>query len=144
MKDQFMLQNIKKISVQNLNYRQKKTYNFQKVSSLFADYGFATYQVNDAWQNVDFIASHLDGVTCLSIYIKDRLTFHEKYLHQEIYICFPHKENWYLFPHDKLLRIFLEKNVSGIANSKSWTETGSYSFSKLSKQNYIILENFKL
>ena len=144
MEGQLKFQNIKKISVQNLNYRQKKTYNFQKVSSLFADYGFATYQVNDAWQNVDFIASHLDGVTCLSIYLKDRLTFHEKYFHREIYICFPHKENWYLFPHDELVRIFLEKNISGISDSKSWSKTGSYIFRALSKQHSQILEKYKL
>jgi hypothetical protein len=40
-----------RIEYRKLNARQKETYNFQKVSAIFADYGFATIKLND-----DFIA----------------------------------------------------------------------------------------
>ncbi len=135
---------LKKINYKLLNHRQKETYNFQKVSSIFADYGFATIQLNDDWQQADFLAQHIDGETYLKIQLKSRLTFHKKYLHKNIYICFPDKKDWYLFPHDELLKIFLEKDDGGMAASISWSKAGSYSFSSLSKQNKQLLETFKL
>src|SRR5690606_24701208 len=138
------LDNLEKINYTNLNHKQKETYNFQKVSSIFADYGFATIQLNDDWQSADFLAQHIDGETYLKVQLKSRLTFHEKYLNKDIYICFPHKKDWYLFPHDELLKIFLEKNGGGMAISRSWSKAGSYSFSSLSKQNKLLLKKYKL
>lgn len=135
---------LEKIDYKHLNHRQKETYNFQKVSSIFADYGFATIQLNDDWQSADFLAQHIDGQTYLKVQLKSRLTFHQKYLHKDIYICFPHREHWYLFPHDELLKTFLEKNDGGMAESRSWSKAGSYSFPSLSKQNIELLKSYKL
>ena len=53
----------KKIKYGSLNNRQKESYNFQKVSSILAEYGFVTMKLNDDWQGADFIAQHIDGNT---------------------------------------------------------------------------------
>lgn len=137
-------ENLEKINYKHLNHRQKESYNFQKVSSIFADYGFATIQLNDDWQSADFLAQHIDGETYLKVQLKSRLTFHKKYLDKNIYICFPYKREWFLFPHDELLKIFLEKNEGGMTISMSWAKAGSYSFSSLSKENRKILEKYRL
>ena len=45
-----------KIKYEDLNARQKETYNFQIVSALFADYGYTTIKLSDDWLGADFIA----------------------------------------------------------------------------------------
>ena len=134
----------RKIEISALTPGQKKAYNFYKLSSALAEYGFATIELNESWQNADFLAQHLDGETCLRVYIKNRLTFHKKYLHRDLYIGFHYENEWYLFPHDKVLHEFLKKRDGAIANSNSWIETGNYSFGRLSKKNQEIIENYKL
>jgi len=144
MENMIIPEKLQKISYRELNHRQKETYNFQKVSAVFAEYGFATIQLNDDWQNANFLAQHVDGETYLKVQLKSRLTFHKKYLHRNIYICFPDRNDWYLFPHDELLRTFLEDSDKGMADSRSWSIAGSYSFSRLSKENRQLLEKYKL
>ena len=51
---------LQKITYADLNSRQRENYNFQKVSALFADYGFTTMRLSDDWQGADFIAQHID------------------------------------------------------------------------------------
>ena len=135
---------LKKIEYSELNNRQKETYNFQKVSSILSDYGFATIKLNDDWQSADFIAQHIDGETYLKIQLKGRLTFNEKYKGKNIKICFPYKDDWYLIDHDKLLKIFLEKYPDAMAKSISWSVKGGYSWKSLSIKNLKIIEKFKL
>ena len=64
-----------KIEYQKLNARQQETYYFHKVSTVLAEYGFATIKLNDDWANADFIAQHIDGETYLKVQLKGRLTF---------------------------------------------------------------------
>lgn len=135
---------LKKINYSELNDRQKETYNFQKVSSILSDYGFATIKLNDDWQNADFIAQHIDGITFLKVQLKSRLTLDKKYKNKNIHICFPNKETWYLYDHDELLEIFLQKYSNKMAESKSWKERGGYSWPSLSKTHLLILEKYKL
>jgi len=45
---------IAKIDYRKLNSRQKENYNFQKVSGILADYGFATIRLSDDWNGADF------------------------------------------------------------------------------------------
>lgn len=139
-----MKMKLNKIVYSKLNSRQKETYNFQKVSSILADYGFATIKLNDDWQSADFIAQHIDGITFLKVQLKSRLTFSEKYKGKNIFISFPYKDNWYLADHDELLNIFLKKYKNEMAASKSWTESGGYSWGTLSKTHLDILEEYKL
>ncbi len=60
-----------RIQYANLNAKQKETYNFQKFSSILADYGFATLKLNDDWNGADFIAQHINGENYLKILLNE-------------------------------------------------------------------------
>jgi len=75
------------IKYSELNSRQKENFNFQKVSSKLADYGFNCMWLNDDWQGADFIACHIDGNTFLKIQLKGRLTIDKKYSKKNIFCC---------------------------------------------------------
>ena len=74
----------KRIKYNTLNARQKESYNFQKVSSILADYGFTTIKLADDWQGADFLAQHMDGKQIIKIQLKGRLTVDKKYLKKVI------------------------------------------------------------
>ena len=133
-----------KIKYQELNAKQKETYNFQKFSAVFADYGFATIKLNDDWNGADFIAQHIDGETYLKIQLKGRLTFAKKYLGKEIYICFRDKDDYYIYNHDSLLEVFLKEYKNTMAESDSWLVFGGYSFPYLSKKSKMVLKKYLL
>ncbi len=136
----------KKITYQGLNARQKENHNFQKVSSVLADYGFSTIRLSDDWQGADFIAIHINGSDFLKVQLKGRLTFEKKYIGKDIWICFHYKSNWYLYPHDILLKIFGEKNIDKKKNficTISW-ERGGYSWNSLSKHQISTLSEYKI
>ena len=50
-----------KINYSDLNARQKENYNYHKLASVLADYGFDCMRLNNDWQGADFIAVHNDG-----------------------------------------------------------------------------------
>ncbi len=133
-----------KVDYNNLNSRQKETFNFQKVSAILSDYGFATIKLNDDWQSADFIAQHIDGNTFLKVQLKGRLTFDNKYKGKGIKICFPYSGEWYLFDHDELLKRFLEKYHNQMAESISWKDNGNYSWGNLSSEILELLVDYKL
>lgn len=135
---------MKKIIYEYLNARQKESYNFQKVSSILADYGFVTIKLNDDWNGADFIAQHIDGITYHKVQLKSRLTFEKKYLDKELYVCFPYDEAWYFYNHDELLNIYLKEYSNTMAESKSWKDEGKYTWVRLSKKNLSILEEYKI
>ena len=99
-----------------LNARQKENFNFQKIASTLADYGFNCIRLSDDWQGADFIACHIDGNTFVKIQLKGRLHFEKKYKGKNIYIAFNQGGKWYLYPHDELLRKKVEgqKTVEGL------------------------------
>lgn len=135
---------LKRINYQHLNAKQKETYNFQKVSAVLAEYGFSTIKLNDDWQGSDFIAQHIDGKVHLKVQLKGRLTFDKKYLNKNIYICFRNNDQWYLYPHDKLLNKFLKSFSDSMAKSSSWMEKHGYSFSKLSVEHLKHLKAYQI
>ncbi|MCA4898255.1 MAG: hypothetical protein ACK514_03025 [Bacteroidota bacterium] len=120
-----------KISYESLNARQKENYNFQKVSAVLADYGFATLRLSDDWQGADFIAQDRNG-TFIKVQLKGRLTFAEKYVGKELFICFREKDDWYLADHDVLLKVALER--TNIKNTESWKVGHEYSFPSVPKE----------
>ena len=122
---------LQKITYADLNSRQRENYNFQKVSALFADYGFTTMRLSDDWQGADFIAQHIDGDTFLKVQLKGRLTLDKKYLGKRLFICFPYEGRWYLYPHDELLEHLLA--TSNIGNTESWSVHGLYSMKIISQ-----------
>ena len=128
--------------------KQKEIYNFQKISAILADYGFATIKLDNDWQGADFIAQHFDDGTFFKVQLKGRLTFAKIYIGKNIYICFPHpsdpdkgQRDWYIFDHDELLyRSFLER----IKETDSWKIEGVYSYPDLSKDILALLSDYKL
>jgi hypothetical protein len=68
-----MISRFPKVAYSDLSARQKENFNFQKISAVLADYGFATIRLSDDWNGADFLALHRDGET-LKIQLKGRLT----------------------------------------------------------------------
>ena len=134
---------LKHINYRELNGRQKERYNFQKIAGLLADYGYSSIKLDDDWQGADFIAQHINGSTFLKVQLKGRLTFDKKYIEKEIAITFPYKNQWYLFAHDELLKMFSEEFPS-MLESSSWEHEGCYSWGTLSPQILKLLEPYRL
>lgn len=108
-----------KISYDKLNGRAKEAYNFQKVSAVLADYGFATMWLNNDWEGADFIAVHVDGETHLKVQLKARLSFAKKYRGKNIFICFREDGETYLYPHDEVLA-----QVEDRISDRTWNQEG--------------------
>lgn len=107
----------KRIRFKDLNARQKENFNFQKVASTLADYGFNCIRLSDDWQGADFIACHIDGNTFVKIQLKSCFTFAKKFIGKDIYIAFPQDGKWYLYPHDELLN---RKEFDSMKEARSW------------------------
>lgn len=130
-----------RVAYEQLNARQQENYNFQKLSGVLAEFGFTTIRLSDDWNGADLLAQHLSGET-LRIQLKGRLTFCEKYRGKNLWICFREDQDWYLFPHDKVLEQAF--GVTTIAETTSWTESGGYSFPSLPRKLRPLLEPYRL
>ena len=127
----------KRMKFKDLNARQKENFNFQKIASTLADYGFNCIRLSDDWQGADFIACHIDGNTFVKIQLKGRLTFQKKFNGKNIYIAFNQitfnqDRKWYLYPHDELQKKFLRLGL--LKGTKSWDERGSYTYPSIPKK----------
>jgi hypothetical protein len=122
---------LKLVDFQDLNARQKENFNFQKISAVFADYGYVTLRLSDDWNGADFIAQHIDG-SILRVQLKSRLSFYKRYKGKGLFVAFPDKGNWYLYPHDELLATVLKR--TNIGNTNAWLKNGGYSFPGVSKE----------
>lgn len=136
------MKNFDKIDYKKLTARQQENYNFQKISALFADYGFSTLRLNDDWQGADFIANHVDGQTFLKVQLKGRFTLDKKYIGKNIWICFPHRSDWYFFPHDKIV-VKLAAH-SNFQNTESWKKQGNISNGNPTRKDLDLLKSYKL
>lgn len=129
------MENLKKIKYTELNSKQKENYNFHKVASALADYGFNSLRLNDDWQGADFIA--INGDNMMKIQLKGRFTVDKKYINKEIYIAFIENDVIKLYRHDDAVSALSEN----IKTSSSWSEFGGYSWGKTPKvYNSIIKE----
>ncbi|VXB37391.1 conserved hypothetical protein [Flavobacterium sp. 9R] len=129
------MENLKKIKYTELNSKQKENYNFHKVASSLADYGFNSLRLNDDWQGADFIA--INGDDMMKIQLKGRFTVDKKYINKEIYIAFIENDVIKLYRHDDAVA----ELPDNIKNSSSWSEFGGYSWGKTPKiYNSIIKE----
>ena len=115
---------LKRIAYDELNSKQQEVYNFQKLSSLLADYGFNCIKLADDWQGADFLAYHKDGSATLKVQLKGRAGINKKYQGKDLYLAFPADGRWYLLPHDELVSI-AEETTSWLRSS-SWIDRGEY------------------
>jgi len=137
-----MVKEFHQIPYEKLNSRQKEAYNLQKVSAILAEWGFVTIRMTSDWGGADFIAQHIDG-EFLKIQLKSRLTFSRHYMKQELYICFGERnpDRWYIYPHDEMLMMNLEKQYIG---TKFWEEHGTYSTGTPSVGQRALLERYEV
>lgn len=131
---------LKRIDYESLNAKQKEKYNYHKVSSLLADYGFSGVLLSDDYNGADFLAIHKDG-EILRVQLKGRITIDRKYIGKDLYMAFPVKDRWCLIAHDRLLNL---PAISRWLKSSSWTETGSYSSPTVGKSLWAALTSYLL
>ena len=115
-----------KIRYGDLNSRQKENYNFHRVASVLAEYGFNSIRLSDDWEGADFLAYHKDGNNTLKVQLKGRTAIYKKYKGKDLHMCFRIDDLWYLVPHDDLVEIVKTTSPSALKSS-SWAK-GSYSW----------------
>jgi hypothetical protein len=113
-----------KVEYNKLNARQKENYNYHKVASALAEYGYNSMRLNDDWQGADFIA--IKGDDMIKVQLKGRFTIDKKYLGKEIYIAFIEDEVIKIYDHDEVVNSL----TGSILETESWNTNGSYSWPK--------------
>ena len=113
-----------RINYSKLHAKQKENFNFHKIAAILSEYGYNSIRLNDDWEGADFLAyrntqsSSKDAIdtnniikyNTLKVQLKGRITIQKKYRKKKIYIAFPDKGVWYLYPHDEFLA-HLEKKI---------------------------------
>jgi len=120
-KEQFL-----RIEYSDLNSKQKENFNFHKVASILANYGFNSMRLNDDWQGADFISIHISNGEIIKVQLKGRFTLDKKYIDKDLYIAFIENEEIKIYWHDDAIAIMPEN----IKTSNSWKNTGLYSWGK--------------
>lgn len=129
------------IEYSNLSSRQKENFNFQKLSSILADYGFVTIRLTDDWNGADLLAHHTSGET-IKVQLKSRLGFFKKYCGRGLWVAFRSRNGWFMYPHDELLVIALER--LNIGNTESWINHGHYHWNDIPKALSATMKPFLL
>lgn len=132
-----------RINYVELNARQKESYNFAKLASVLADYGYTSVRLHDDYHSGDLLAirpqeSHY-------VQLKGRLTVDKKYVGRGLYIAWPtnnSRDRWYLIEHDELVDILRENTT--YLETQSWKTVGAYSSGKVSRHLLGILSRFEL
>jgi len=113
-----------KIDYYKLNARQKENYNFHKVASALADYGYDSMRLNNDWEGADFISVNKDEM--IKVQLKSRFTVAKKYLYKDIFIAFIEDGQVKIYNHDEAVSLLSEN----IITSKSWVNDGAYTMNK--------------
>ena len=102
--------------------------------------GYVAYlPVYDA--GIDFILYNEATNDVVKVQLKGRWTIDTKYEGRGISIAFPDRGNWYLVPHDELVRMARDY---GFTETASWTKPGgAYSYAALSKRMVEDLESYR-
>jgi hypothetical protein len=130
---------LNKIEYCKLNSRQRENYNFYKIAAILADYGYVSLRLSDDWNGADFIAVHIDGET-VRVQLKGRFGFDKKYIGKDLYIAFCAEGEWYLYPHDEVLKYVLAQ----IEHSDSWVAKGGYNFPYLKPENKNLIASHRV
>ena len=111
----------KKASYSNLNPKQKENYNFHRLSSLIASFGFNSIRLTDDVHGADLLALSTKG-DVFKIQLKSRLTFDKKYIGKDLYIAFRFGDGFYVYLHDEALKLFIGR----FETTSSWNVKGFY------------------
>jgi len=66
---------LKKIQYKNLNARQKENYNYHKIASALAEYGYDCMRLNNDWEGADFIAVKDDEMLKIQLKVSPKQKF---------------------------------------------------------------------
>ena len=113
-----------KVNYQELNAKQKENYNYHKVASALADYGYDSMRLNNDWKGADFIA--VKGDDMLKVQLKGRFTIDKKYIGKDLYVAFLESNAVKIYNHDLIVQELSEN----IIESKSWKVKGLYHWGK--------------
>ena len=116
------MKTFKKASYSKLNNKQKENYNYHKLGSLLASYGFNCIWLNDDVHGADLLALSSVG-DVYKIQFKSRLTFDKKYMKKDLFMAYPSDDGFYIYPHDETLKLFIKR----FKKTSSWNDKGSYS-----------------
>ena len=91
-----------KVNYQELNAKQKENYNYHKVASALADYGYDSMRLNNDWEGADFIA--VKGDDMLKVQLKGRFTIDKKYIGKDLYVAFLESNAVKIYNHDLIVQ----------------------------------------
>jgi hypothetical protein len=126
-----------------LNGKQKENYNFQKISSVLADYGYCTTRLWDDTNGADFVAIHANGSDLYKIQLKSRVYFKKSYMGKDLWIAFRDDNTIYIFPHDEVLKYVLSTGKT-MHGTESWDIKGAYSFTSIQDWLQPHIEKYKI
>ena len=134
---------LQEVVYKKLTGKQKENYNYAQLSAKLADLGLLTTRLHDDWEDADFIARHINKGLTLRVQLKSRLTFDKKYFGKRLWIAFPSKGDWFLFPHDKVFQSVNKKGTI-LRGTRSWKLRKRYSAGRVSKKVMPFLEKYKI
>ena len=126
-----------------LSPKQRENYNYQKISSVLADFGYSTVRLWDDTNGADFIAHHANGVNFYKIQLKGRTELNKKYIGKDLWIAFRDADDFYVFPHDSVLEFVLSTGRV-MHDTDSWDTNGKYTFNHLSAWLEEHLKQYKI
>ena len=135
-----------KIKYEDLKYKQREIYNFQRVSAVFAEYGYSVTALRDDVEFADFVAVHFlrKESKKLWVQLKGRLTFWKEYFNKDLYICFFDRKRepktWYLYPHDELYK----ELESELCEKEGWKKNQEYGMDSFPDWAKDYLEKYKI
>ena len=131
-----------KINYEGLKPKQQENYNFHKISSVLAEYGYSCVRLSDDWNGADFLALHISGGNDLKVQLKGRLAFDKKYMGKNLHVAFRDGSDWFLYPHDEVLEQLISNGI--MTGTKSWEIKGNYHFPSLSPKIREIMRDYLL
>ena len=114
---------LNRIDYSKLNNKEKENFNYHKIASALADYGYDSMRLNNDWEGADFIA--VKGDDMIKVQVKSRLTINKKYLNKDLYIAYIEKDQVKIYLHDEIV----STAPDNIINSVSWIK-GEYHWGK--------------
>jgi hypothetical protein len=123
---------LNKVDYTKLKGKAQENYNFAKVSSALADYGYSCIRLTDDYQGADFIAVHAINEDSLMVQLKGRWSIFKKYLGKNIKIAFRDGDDIYIYDHDDMVKAC--ETLGLYVTSNAWIEGDGYDKGSLPKK----------
>lgn len=117
-------------------------YNISQASRALGQSGYTCSAPPHGTRDAQILARDSHGSMSIKVRCPGRAAIQAKFLGRDLYVCFPASGEWYLVPHDDLVKIAGETNPW--LNSHSWRDRGGYSSASPSKRMLARLEPYSL